>query len=79
MLLAIDIGNTNVVWGIYEGRTLKGHWRLATEASKTADEYGILFVNILQQAGVDTHKITDAILSSFLPSLTAVFDEMVET
>ena len=79
MLLAIDIGNTNVVWGIYEGRTLKGHWRLATEASKTADEYGILFVNILQQVGVDTHKITDAILSSVVPSLTAVFDEMVET
>ncbi|MSQ77897.1 MAG: type III pantothenate kinase [Nitrospiraceae bacterium] len=79
MLLAIDIGNTNVVWGIYEGRTLKGHWRLATEASKTADEYGILFVNILQQAGIDTNKITDAILSSVVPSLTAVFDEMVET
>lgn len=79
MLLAIDIGNTTVVWGIYEGQTLKGHWRLATEASKTADEYGILFVNILQQAGIDTNKITDAILSSVVPSLTAVFDEMVET
>jgi type III pantothenate kinase len=79
MLLAIDIGNTNVVWGIYEGQTLKGHWRLATEASKTADEYGILFVNILQQAGIDTHRITDAILSSVVPSLTAVFEEMVET
>jgi type III pantothenate kinase len=79
MLLAIDIGNTNVVWGIYEGQALKGHWRLATEASKTADEYGILFVNILQQAGIGTNQITDAILSSVVPSLTAVFDEMVET
>ncbi len=79
MLLAIDIGNTNVVWGIYDGRTLKGHWRLATEASKTADEYGILFVNILQQAGIETNRISDAIVSSVVPSLTAVFDEMVET
>lgn len=79
MLLAIDIGNTTVVWGIYEGQTLNGHWRLATEASKTADEYGILFVNILQQAGIDTKQITDAILSSVVPSLTAVFEEMVET
>jgi len=79
MLLAIDIGNTTVVWGIYEGQALKGHWRLATEASKTSDEYGILFVNILQQAGIDTNQITDAILSSVVPSLTAVFDEMVET
>jgi type III pantothenate kinase len=79
MLLAIDIGNTNVVWGIYEGRTLKGHWRLATEASKTADEYGILFVNILEQSGIDAGRISDAIVSSVVPSLTAVFDEMVET
>lgn len=79
MLLAIDIGNTNVVWGIFEGRTLKGHWRLATDVSKTADEYGILFVNILRQAGIETERITDAILSSVVPSLTAVFDEMVET
>ncbi|OGX12074.1 MAG: pantothenate kinase [Nitrospirae bacterium RIFCSPLOWO2_12_FULL_63_8] len=79
MLLAIDIGNTNVVWGIYEGRTLKGHWRLATNASTTADEYGVLFVNILQQAGIETRHISDAIVSSVVPSLTAVFDEMVET
>jgi type III pantothenate kinase len=79
MLLAIDIGNTNVVWGIYEGRTLTGHWRLATDPSKTADEYGVLFVNILQQAGVDTDRITDAIVSSVVPALTAVFDEMIGT
>jgi type III pantothenate kinase len=79
VLLAIDIGNTNVVWGIYEGQTLKGHWRLATNASTTADEYGVLFVNILQQAGVDMKHISDAIVSSVVPSLTAVFEEMVET
>lgn len=79
MLLAIDIGNTNVVWGIYEGRTLAGHWRLATDASRTADEYGILFVNILRQAGMEPDRISDAIISSVVPSLTAVFDEMVET
>ena len=58
MLLAIDIGNTNVVWGIYEGRTLRGHWRLATNVSTTADEYGVLFVNILQQAGIETRHIS---------------------
>lgn len=79
MLLAIDIGNTNVVWGVFDDRTLKGHWRLATDLSRTADEYGVLFVAILRQAGVDLDRITDAILSSVVPSLTAVFDEMVET
>ncbi|MGH7259479.1 MAG: type III pantothenate kinase, partial [Nitrospiraceae bacterium] len=79
MLLAIDIGNTNVVWGVYEGQTLKGHWRLATDTSKTVDEYGILFTSILEQAGISAGRITDAILSSVVPTLTAVFDQMVET
>ncbi len=79
MLLAIDIGNSNVVWGVYEGQTLKGHWRLATDASKTVDEYGILFASILEQAGIGTDRITDAILSSVVPTLTATFDQMVET
>jgi type III pantothenate kinase len=79
MLLAIDIGNTNVVWGIFQGQTLKGHWRLATEVSRTADEYGLLFVNILQWAGIESEHVTDAVVSSVVPSLTGVFDEMVGT
>ena len=79
MLLAIDIGNSNVVWGVYEGQTLKGHWRLATDASKTVDEYGILFTSILEQAGIGADRVTDAILSSVVPTLTATFDQMAET
>jgi len=79
MLLAIDIGNTNVVLGIFQGQTLKGHWRLATKVSRTADEYGLLFVNILQRVGIESEHVTDAIVSSVVPSLTGVFDEMVGT
>ncbi|MCE9535424.1 MAG: type III pantothenate kinase, partial [Nitrospirae bacterium] len=46
MLLVVDIGNTNIVWGVYEDRTLAAHWRIATDVKKTSDEYGILFANL---------------------------------
>ena len=46
MLLVIDIGNTNVVWGIFEGSTLVAHWRLATDPKTTSDEYGVLCLKI---------------------------------
>jgi hypothetical protein len=42
MLLAIDIGNTNIVLGLYQGKKLITHWRLATQAERTADEYGVI-------------------------------------
>ncbi|HJU03880.1 MAG TPA: type III pantothenate kinase [Nitrospiraceae bacterium] len=79
MLLAIDIGNSNVVWGVYEHTSLKGHWRIATDSSKTADEYGYLFLGLLKTARVDADRITGAIVSSVVPSLTATFEQMVET
>ena len=79
MLIAVDIGNSNIVWGLYEQRTLKGHWRLATDASKTADEYGLLFRGLLETEGLQTSHITGAILSSVVPSLTNTFEEMIES
>ncbi|MER3422169.1 MAG: pantothenate kinase, partial [Nitrospiraceae bacterium] len=78
MLLAIDIGNTNIVCGIYERQTLRGHWRIATDFSKTSDEYGILFQGLLQTSGIKSEHITGAILSSVVPSLTTTLEQMVE-
>ena len=43
MLLAVDVGNTNIVMGVFDGRKLVQHWRLETRKGKTSDEYGILF------------------------------------
>ena len=74
MLLTIDIGNTNVVWGLFEDSTLRGHWRLATESRRTDDEYGILLLNLLDNAGFSPEQITGCILSSVVPALTATFD-----
>jgi type III pantothenate kinase len=79
MLLAVDIGNTNIVCGIFENRTLTGHWRLATDPSRTADEYGLLFLGLLHTADIAPSQITAAILSSVVPSLTKVVEQMIET
>ena len=47
MLLAIDIGNTNIVLGLYQGKKLITHWRLATQAERTADEYGVIITQLV--------------------------------
>ena len=67
MLLAIDCGNTNVVFAVYDGDTLKGQWRAATKTDRTADEYGIWLTQLLQHDGVDPTKITHAIIGSVVP------------
>ena len=78
MLLAIDIGNTNILWGLFDGQALKGHWRLATDTSKTADDYAIVFLGLLEPAGLRPDQVSGVILSSVVPSLTPVFEELSE-
>ncbi len=70
MLLAIDVGNTHTVLGLYEGTTLRHHWRLQTKRERTADEYGVLVRNLL--AGVGDPRISGAAVSSVVPPLTQV-------
>lgn len=79
MLLAIDIGNTNIVCGLFEGEALKGHWRIATDSSKTSDEYGLLLSELLHAAGIAPGQVTGIILSSVVPSLTPIFEDLSET
>ena len=79
MLLAIDIGNTNVVAGIFDGSTLLTHWRLATDPKTTADEYGVLCLSLMARDGRAPEHISGAIISSVVPALTETFESMVET
>ena len=79
MLLAIDIGNSNVTWGLFDKQALKVHRQVATDPSKTADEYGTLFLGLLREAGIATDGVADVILSSVVPSLTPVISAMAET
>jgi len=77
MLAAIDIGNTNIVWGVFEGTTLLAHWRLATNPKATVDEYGVLCMNLLTRTGRSSEQITGAVISSVVPHLTETFESMV--
>ncbi len=78
MLLVVDIGNTNIVWGVYDDRTLAAHWRLSTDVKKTSDEYGILFSNLLTGAGIPSPRLSGAIISSVVPALTGTIEDMLE-
>ena len=70
MLLVIDIGNTNLTIGLYEGDTLGWHWRLATDHNRMPDEYGLQLLGLLQHAGHNIHDLTGIALSSVVPPLT---------
>lgn len=70
MLLTIDIGNTNLTLGLYEGDTLGAHWRLATDHNRMPDEYGLQFLGVLQNAGKTLNDITGVSLASVVPPLT---------
>ena len=76
MLLCIDIGNTNIVVGLYEGETLAHHWRTATGRERLADEYGPLLLVQLEHAGRRPGDIHAAIIASVVPPLTGAFAEL---
>ena len=79
MLLTIDVGNTQIVFGVFERHTLHSSWRLATDHTKTADEYGIIFTSLIRESGVPAGDIRGTIISSVVPPLTPTIESMVET
>jgi type III pantothenate kinase len=78
MLLAIDVGNTNIVLGVFGGERLAESWRLATMRERTADEIGILVTHLFERSRIDLHNVTGIILSSVVPPLTRTMEEMGE-
>jgi type III pantothenate kinase len=70
MLLTIDIGNTNLTLGLYEGGKLGAHWRLATDHNRMPDEYGLQLLGLLQNAGKTLKDIKGISLASVVPPLT---------
>lgn len=78
MLLAIDVGNTNIVLGVFEGATLAQSWRLATLRERTADEVGILVTHLFENKAIPIEQVTGIILSSVVPPLTRTMEEMGE-
>ena len=78
MLLAIDVGNTNIVLGCMEGDTIRCTARMATERTRTEDEYAMAMAQIFDLRGVDRAKLDGAILSSVVPELKPVLVRAVE-
>ena len=78
MLLAIDIGNTNLTIGVFAGQHLKSTWRISTDSRRMADEYGLLVSSIMPLKGINPEDITDACLCSVAPTLTSTFEEVCE-
>ncbi len=67
MLLAIDAGNTNVVFALYEGLKLKARWRIATDARRTGDEYAVWLTQLLAIHGVERKQVSQIIVSTVVP------------
>jgi type III pantothenate kinase len=78
MLLAIDVGNTNTVLGVYEGKRLLDHWRLETSARRTSDEYGILLRQLFLSSGIEPDKVRAVAVSSVVPPLQFNLERMSE-
>jgi type III pantothenate kinase len=78
MLLAIDVGNTNIVLGVFDGATLVHSWRLATLRERTADELGLLIDALFAHDRVDRNRISAIILGSVVPPLTATMRAMAQ-
>lgn len=67
LLLAIDVGNTNIVFAIFNGENIIRTWRIATDAKRTSDEYGIIIKGLLDNSGLNINQIVDVIISSVVP------------
>jgi type III pantothenate kinase len=78
MLLAIDVGNTNIVLGVFEESALVRSWRLQTVRERTPDELGLLVDALFAHDGIDRSKITGIVLGSVVPPLTTTTRLMVE-
>ncbi len=82
MLLALDVGNTNTVLGLYkldgEKPDLVAHWRVTTHRSQTVDEYGMAFVNLFEMGGLETGNVTNIIIASVVPPVDSTLRQVCE-
>jgi type III pantothenate kinase len=77
MLLAIDIGNTNIVVGVFDGDTLLVSWRLLTLRERTADETGFIIAGLFAHQQIDPKRISAVVMASVVPPLTPIMQAMV--
>ncbi len=78
LLLCIDIGNTHITLGLFAGANLCHHWRLATDAQRTEDEYVFILHGLLAQNAIEVARIEGAVLASVVPDLTPAWDHVCQ-
>jgi type III pantothenate kinase len=76
MLLAIDIGNTNVTFGVFQGEKIKCTWRVSTAIHRTADEYANIMLSLMDRWGVNPSQVKDVVTCSVVPPLLIIFEEV---
>ena len=79
MLLAIDIGNTNVTFGVFEGEHIKATWRVSTAIHRMPDEYANLMLSLMERQGVKAAQIDDVVICSVVPPLLLIFEEVCKS
>lgn len=78
VIFVLDVGNTNIVLGVYEGEELKHHWRMETNRHKTEDEYGMIVKNLFQHVNLSLDSIEGIIISSVVPPIMFSLERMCE-
>ena len=75
-LFCVDIGNTNILMGLYQGSELVTHWRIATDHQKMADEYAMLILNLFERSDQAPESVEGVIIASVVPPLTGIFEKL---
>ncbi|MBT7362925.1 MAG: type III pantothenate kinase [Rhodospirillaceae bacterium] len=79
MLLAVDCGNTNTVFAVFEGDTQRGQWRIATDPRRTADEYAVWLTQLMSLRGLQVADIANAIVTTVVPGTRRNLDTLLES
>lgn len=78
MIFVLDVGNTDIVLGVYSSKKLMDHWRISTDKNKTSDEYKILFYQFFQYNNLDIEDIKDVVIASVVPNIMYSLEKAIE-
>ena len=78
MLVVIDIGNTNITMGLFDGDEIIGNYRLTTKLERTSDEYGFMLLSFLNASNIDVKQIQDVIIASVVPKIMYSFTNSIK-
>ncbi len=77
MLVAVDIGNTNITLAVFDGEDIKGNYRLTTKMTRTSDEYGFMLLSFLNASNIQVSDIEDVIVSTVVPKIMHSFNNAI--